>query len=211
MPCPPVATGLWPVRRSHPNTQTARRAVARAHWLKRRGFAIFPLGGYNPGVTRWFGGGFYVGLSIALLFALFLLWLWRPEHQVRYHSEHLLSAIEHKSWLAAADFVAAEYQDQWGNDRARLLERTREVLRYLRGLRIEASNVAINIENRRGDWVANIKIDGQQDELMAAVKEQVNSLPTPFQLEWRRVSNKPWDWKLVRVTNPSLQLPAGFD
>src|SRR5256885_7352114 len=42
-------------------SQTARRAVARPHWLKRRGFAIFPLGRYNPGVTRWFGGGFYVG------------------------------------------------------------------------------------------------------------------------------------------------------
>jgi hypothetical protein len=162
-------------------------------------------------VTRWFGGGFYVGLSIALLVALFLLWLWRPERQVRYHSEHLLRAIEHKNWSTVADFVAADYNDQWSNDRVRLLGRMREVLRYLRGLHIEASEVAVNIDNRRGDWVANVKIDGQQDELMATVKEQINSLSTPFQLEWRRVSNKPWDWKLVRVGNSSLQLPAGFE
>jgi hypothetical protein len=162
-------------------------------------------------VPGWFREGFYVGLTGALLIALFLLWLWRPERQVRYHSEHLLRAIEHKSWSAVAEFIAPDYRDQWSNDRPRLLERTREVLRYLRGLRVEASNVVIKIDNRRGDWIANIKIDGQPDEPMAAVKEQVNSLPTPFELEWRRVSKKPWDWKLVRVSNPTLQLPAEFE
>jgi hypothetical protein len=162
-------------------------------------------------VPGWFREGFYVGLTGALLIALFLLWLWRPERQVRYHNEHLLRAIEHKNWSAVAEFIAPDYHDQWGNDRARLLERTREVLRYLRGLRIEASNVVIKIDNRRGDWIANIKIDGQPDELMAAVKDQANSLPTPFELEWRRVSKKPWDWKLVRVSNPTLQLPAEFE
>ena len=173
-------------------------------------------------MSRWFREGFYVGLSIALLVGLYLLWLWRPERQVRYHSEHFLRAIEHKNWTGVAEFVAADYQDQWGNDRARLLERTREVLRYLRSLRIEASNVTVKIDNaetvgaregarsRRGYWTAVINIDGEQNELMAAVKEQVNTLTRPFELEWRRAS-KPWDWKLVRVSNPSLQLPAGFE
>lgn len=162
-------------------------------------------------MARWFGRGFYVGLSIALLLGLYLLWLWRPERQVRYHSEHLLRAIEHKNWPAVGDFIATNYQDQWGHDRTRLIEQTRQVLRYLRGLRVEASNVALKIDNRRGYWMASIKIDGEQSELMAAVKDQVNALPTPFELEWRRSSKKPWDWKLVRVSNPSLQLPAGFE
>jgi hypothetical protein len=192
------------LRRAPGNLKTARRAVATSS--RNSGSTV-----YNAAVSRWFGGGFYVGLSIALSIALFLLWLWRPERQVRYHSEHLLRAIEHKSWSAVADFVAADYHDQWGNDRARLLERMREVLRYLRGLRVEPSNVTINIDNGRGTWIANIKIDGQPDELMVAAKEQVNSLPTPFELEWRHVSNKPWDWKLVSVSNSGLQLPAEFD
>ena len=29
----------------------------------------------------------------------------------------------------------------------------------------------------------------------------------PFELEWRRQSAKPWDWKLVRVSNASLEIP----
>jgi hypothetical protein len=39
------------------------------------------------------------------------------------------------------------------------------------------------------------------------IKERVNSIPAPFQLEWRRVSGKPWDWKLVRVSNAELVIP----
>ena len=166
---------------------------------------------YNARVSRWFGGGFYLGLTLALLAGLSALWLWRPERQIRYHSEHLLRAIEHKNWSRMADFIDANYQDQWGNDRARLLERTREVLRYLRALRIESSNVTVKIDNDRGYWSAAIRIDAEPNELAAMVKERVNALAEPFELEWRRNSGKPWDWKLVRVAHPSLQLPAGFE
>ena len=149
-------------------------------------------------------------MSVALLAALFLLWLWRPERQVRYHTENLLHAIEHKSWSRVGDFIADDYQDQWSNDRARLLERMREVFRYLRGPKIQAGDVTAAAEGPRGYWTAKIKIDGEPNEVMDAVKEQVNPLSTPFELEWRRLSAKPWDWKLVRVSNPNLQLPADF-
>jgi hypothetical protein len=161
-------------------------------------------------VPGWFREGFYAGLGLALFAGFFLLWLWRPERQVRYHSEHLLHAIEQKSWSRVGDFIADDYVDQWGNDRARLLERMREVLRYLRGLSIEASNVTVRIDSRRGYWTATIKIDGEQSEVMAIVREQVNPLPTPFELEWRRRSGKPWDWKLVRVSNQNMKLPGDF-
>lgn len=158
-------------------------------------------------MSGWFREGFYLGLSLALLAALFLLWLWRPERQVRLHSEHLLGAIEHKSWSAVTDFIGDDYQDQWQNDRVRLLERMREVLRYLRGLHIEPSNVTVRVDRRRGYWTAKITIAAEQGEAV----ERVNSLTTPFELEWRRLSGKPWDWKLVRVSNTSLDLPADFD
>jgi hypothetical protein len=47
--------------------------------------------------------------------------------------------------------------------------------------------------------------------LGAVVKERVNSLTTPFELQWRHISRKPWDWKLVRVSNPELDIPAEFN
>jgi hypothetical protein len=159
------------------------------------------------GVPSWFRQGFYGGLSLALLIGLFLIWLWQPERQVTRHTENLLRTIEKRNWAGVADFIGNDYQDQWGDDRARVLERMREVLRYLRRIRIDATNAAVQVDNRRGYWNAKITIDGDQGEVTALVKERVNFLATPFELEWRRQSAKPWDWKLVRVNNASLEIP----
>jgi len=86
-----------------------------------------------------FRGGCYGGLVIALCAGLYLIWLWQPERQVRRHTDNFFQAIEHKNWGAAADFVAADYQDQWGDDRLRVLERLCEGLRYVRSPRIIVS------------------------------------------------------------------------
>ena len=158
-----------------------------------------------------FRGGFYGGVIVAVLVGLFLIWLWRPERQVRRHTENFLHTIEHKNWAAAADFTGSDYHDQWGNDRARVLERMRSGFRYVRGVRINAVNSTVRIEKRRGIWAAKIMMDGDEGEGTALLKERVNSLATPFELEWRRLSARPWDWKLVHVSNSTLEIPADID
>jgi hypothetical protein len=158
-----------------------------------------------------FRNGLYAGLLIAAIVGIWLATLWRSERQVRLHTEHLLSQIEKKNWRAVGDFVAEDYQDRWGNDRSRALGRLRQVFSYLPKARIEASAVRVRIENRQGFWQAKIKVTGGKSEFTTLIEERVNSLPAPFELEWRRRSNKPWDWKLVSVRNPSLEIPApGF-
>jgi hypothetical protein len=42
---------------------------------------------------------------------------------------------------------------------------------------------------------------------MTLLEQQINSVKTPFRLEWRRFSAKPWDWKLVRIENAELVIP----
>jgi hypothetical protein len=162
-------------------------------------------------VRTSFRSGFYSGLIAAIFLGLFLIWLWQPERQIRHHTKNFLRAIEHKSWTAAADFIDSDYHDQWGDDRARVLERMREGFRYVRGVRINASNPTLRIENRRAIWSGKIMIDGDRSEMMGLLEERVNSLATPFELEWRQVSAKPWDWKLVRVSNSALEIPADID
>jgi len=159
-------------------------------------------------VSISFRGGFYGGLALALCIGLYLIWLWRPERQARRHTENFLHAIEHKNWTAAGDFIGSDYQDQWGDDRARVFERMREGFRYVRGVRISAFSVTVRVQRRRAEWMGRIWIDGDEGEAMNLLKERVNSLATPFELEWRRISAKPWDWKLVRVSNSALEIPA---
>src|SRR6266513_135218 len=111
----------------------------------------------------------------------------------------------------AADFIGSDYHDQWGNDRARVLERMHEGFRYVRGIRVSAFSVTVRVERRRSEWTGRIWINGDGGETAESLKERVNSLPTPFQLEWHLLSGKPWDWKLVRVSNSSLEISADLD
>jgi hypothetical protein len=83
-----------------------------------------------------------------------------------------------------------------------------EGFQYVRGIRISAFSVTVRVDRRRAEWTGRIWIDGAQNEVIESLKEHVNSLPTPFELEWQRLSGKPWDWKLVRVSNSALEIPA---
>jgi len=155
--------------------------------------------------------GFYAGLGAALLGILFLLWFWQPEVQVRRHTAKFLHLIEGRNWAGVADSIDPQYADQWGHDRARVVERMREVMRYIRAVRIVAQEPAVDIDNGHAIWTAKVTIEGEAGEAIALVQDRINSLTAPFELEWRRISRKPWDWKLVRVSNPELQLPSGYE
>ena len=70
---------------------------------------------------------------------------------------------------------------------------------------------SVQTDGRRGYWRATIMVDGRDDnEVMAVLKERVNHLQSPFELEWQHMSGKPWDWKLVAVRNPALTIPAEY-
>src|SRR5262249_23754798 len=126
---------------------------------------------------------------------------------IRRHTENLLYAVEHKDWPATGSFLAGDYYDQWADDRTRVLERMHEGFQYVRSVKMSSFSVSVQVHQRHAEWSGRIWIDGDQSEVMELLKEKVNSLPTPFELEWRRLSRKPWDWKLVRVRNSALELP----
>lgn len=147
-------------------------------------------------------------MAIALCLGLYLIWLWQPGRQVNCHTANLFHAIEHKDWEAAADFIDNDYHDQWGNDRARVLERLREGFRYLCGPRIIASNPSVQIEAKHAVWSGKITLYSTDNDVMEMLDQRVNSLQAPFELQWRRTSSKPWDWRLTRVSNPMFEIPA---
>lgn len=153
--------------------------------------------------------GFFAGLMLALALGVYLLQLWAPENQVRLHTKHLLGALEEKDWEAVQEFIGEEYADQWNHDRGEVVARLRRVLPYARNLRLTTREVITSGENGSGKWRGRVRLEADPNEVSVYLMERVNALEEPFVLEWRRVSRKPWDWRLLRVTNPSLELPAG--
>ena len=153
-------------------------------------------------------GAFYGGLAVAVCIGLYLVWLWRPEHQVRLHTENFFHAIDNRNWETVADFVGNDFQDQWGDDKRRLIERMREGFRWVPGSRIIAKDPAVEVETQRATWIGKITVYSSDDGVMEVLDERVNNLPLPFKLEWHQLSGKPWDWKLVRVSNSGFEIPA---
>src|ERR1700730_2452770 len=132
-----------------------------------------------------FRTGFYAGLVVAVIWGIYLAQLWQGQRQVELHSIHLLAAIEKHNWKAVGEFVGSDYRDQWGNDRALLLERLREVFRALPNARIESRVVSVQTGNGRGSWTATVTLKST-GEFADFVQDRVNSLESPFEFEWRR-------------------------
>ena len=153
-----------------------------------------------------FRNSFYIACALAILLGFWLMQHWRAENQVRLHSEHLLRQIEKRNTLAVGDFIAKDYQDDWGDDRALLLSRLRLVLRSFTSLTIKAAEPEMVVESGHGTWKASVQLNGTGSEMAPEIIRRINSLTTPFELHWRNESWKPWDWKLVRVKNDSLQI-----
>ena len=148
----------------------------------------------------------YAGIVVAAALGLWLAQLWQAENQVRLHSEHLLRKIEARDWSGAGDFMAADYRDDWGDDRALVLNRLRLVLGSFSSLTITAANPQVRLDPPTGNWSAKIQIGGAGGESAPEVIVRVNRLTEPFELQWRRESWEPWDWKLIRVSNPALKI-----
>ncbi|CAN5584866.1 hypothetical protein BH18VER1_BH18VER1_03320 [soil metagenome] len=160
-------------------------------------------------LTSNFRNAFYAGLLLSVIAGIYLLRLWQPERQVELHSIHLLDAIGERDWSRVREFIDAEYHDHWQHDRELLLARIRLVGGHTRDLRLEPHQPLVIETDDGPGWRARITARGEQGEMIALIKQHLNSIDEPFRLEWRQRSRKPWDWKLVHASNEALVLPKG--
>jgi hypothetical protein len=149
---------------------------------------------------------FSTGALLALMIGLWLAQLWQPEKQVRLHSEHFIRQIEKRNWSAAGGFIAADYRDDWGRDQRATLGQLKVALRFFTSLSIDATNPQVSVDSPAGWWSAKVRLQGSGTETAPEIISRVNDLPEPFVLHWSRESWRPWDWKLVRVSNPALKI-----
>jgi hypothetical protein len=162
-------------------------------------------------VFSTFKNSFIAGALVALVLGLWLARLWGSENQVRLHSGHFLRQIEKRNATAAGDFLALDYHDDWGQDRTLLLNRLRLVLRLFSSLTITATAPQVSLRSSDGTWSAPIQLGGAGGKFAPQIIDRVNSLTKSFELRWRHESWRPWDWKLVAVSNPALELSGGMD
>ena len=144
--------------------------------------------------------------SALVVAGLFLYRLWQPETQVRKHWENFRGSVEKRNWRAMEKFIAADYSDRLGHDKAAVLSQSSEVFRHFLDLQIIPEQERIEAAGDRGSVRAILRISGRGSGAVEMVQARVNGLQAPFEFEWRRKSSKPWDWQLTRTDNAGLHL-----
>ena len=134
------------------------------------------------------------------------LWLWQPERQLLLHQAHFRHAVEGRDWGRIHEMLDAGYSDRWGYTRDTGIQEARQWLGQFFALTVTADPAGDQLAADGGTVTERWKIDGTGTEAAQMVVEHVNAVQTPFVFQWKHGSWKPWDWTLVRVDNPGLNL-----
>ena len=103
--------------------------------------------------------------------------------------------------------LAADYRNRWEQDKATVIDRSREVFGQFLTLSVQRESRGLHAQS--GSWflAEKVKLSGIGGPLAMAARDAVNALHEPFTAEWRQRNWKPWDWELKSVTQPELELP----
>lgn len=139
----------------------------------------------------------------------YLVWLWQPERQVQLHTTHFLKNVERRNWDSIAAFIAPDFHDRWGHQKATALADGREVFRQFLFLTVESRVDSVSVTGHTVSARTYIRMQGNGGPFAQIITDRLNTLKEPFVLTWRRGSWKPWDWQLVELDQRELQFQAG--
>ncbi len=103
--------------------------------------------------------------------------------------------------------LAGDYRDRWQQDKAIVMQRSREVFGQFVMLTVERESRGLRMDAGRWLLTEKVRLKGLGGPLAMLARDAVNALREPFMMEWRRRSWKPWDWELQSVAQPELELP----
>jgi hypothetical protein len=151
-----------------------------------------------------------LAFAAAIVLACWSAWLWQPERQVRLHHGNFLKAVERRSWSRMRNFLADNYSDRWGHDKEIVMQGVSSVFRQFIFVTVEHAERSIELGAGDATVRSMVKISGNGGALAQFAMTKVNKLSEPFEFEWRKQSWKPWDWQLVRVDHPSMEVERGL-
>lgn len=141
---------------------------------------------------------------VGAVVAVWLVSTLTPGRSLARCQERLLQAGGDRNWDRVRDLMDADYRDAWGQNREEAVSRASQVLQNFLALDIMSEDTSIERDGPEAVVSARIRLRGKGNALGEAVLEGTNALSSHFQFAWRRKSWKPWDWKLVSLSQPEI-------
>lgn len=159
--------------------------------------------------TLWNSIGKILFVAVVLV-ALWCLWLWQPERQVRLHQRHMLDAAGKRDWAKLNAMLAADFRTPAGHDKTMALQQANEVLRQFFTLEFLDSETEITVNGQSGQVRTRLRLEGKGSPIAEMAKSLLDESKEPFVFTWKHVSWKPWDWQLVSADHPIIRLSGDF-
>ena len=134
-----------------------------------------------------------------------LVFEFSPDRQLDKSFARLISAAENRDFKSLREIMDPDYRDQWNMDRTQAVSAASEALGQFLFLRIVTENMSGSRQGREATIAARLRFSGRANAVGEAILQHVNALEDDFRFAWRRKSWKPWDWKLVSVSQNEIQ------
>jgi hypothetical protein len=102
-------------------------------------------------------------------------------------------------------------RDQWELGADQLVEGASEALRQFFVLDIEMTQPRLSVSGDSAEVRCRPRLSGSGTSLAQMLMERSSALQQDTVLTWRRESWKPWDWKLVSISQPEVDLSTARD
>lgn len=102
--------------------------------------------------------------------------------------------------------LADDYRDRWQHDKTIVVSRSREVFSHFGILNIESEDAGLSAQGAVWLLSQKIRINGIGSPFANHAQDRINSLKSPCTMHWRKRGWKPWDWELIEVAHPELEL-----
>jgi hypothetical protein len=116
----------------------------------------------------------------------------------------LIKAASDRKWDKVKAYMADDYRDDWGNDRDQAVKAGSDVLKNFLTLEITEEDASIDRKGTEATVSSQLRLSGRGNALGEEIKERANSFQGHFRFAWSRKSWKPWDWKLVSISQPEI-------
>jgi hypothetical protein len=137
---------------------------------------------------------------------------WQLEHR----QAELLKAIEQRTPKAYADLISSDYKDEWKFTNEKIRRSMDDVSAQFLTLKIEAKSAEWERSDQQGipeaSYVTEFALSGKPiTPIGELILSQGDQLKVPFTFVWRREGWGAWNWKLVAVKQPDLDIPSDYE
>lgn len=145
--------------------------------------------------------GVMLVVAIAVVWTAFEV---MPGRRLAAAQEQLIQAASARNWDKVKELMAEDYRDGWGYDRDQAVKAGSDVLMNFLTLEITEEDASVERRGREATISTRLRLRGRGNALGETIMEHANSFEGHFQFAWSRKSWKPWDWKLVSISQPEI-------